>query len=183
MNRDHDLVRRALRREPQALDELVSRLGCVARMLAARNARAGSPLHRNEMAEVAQDVLVKVWEHLPAFRGDAALETWVFRFCEFGLMNAARQRRRLAAPIPDEVPVEGEPPGLETSEVERVYTALERLSAEEACVIRQRHFENLRFEAIAATAGEPLTTIKSRYYRALEKLRFWLAPIIEERGR
>lgn len=49
--------------------------------------------------------------------------------------------------------------------------ALNRLKAEERLVITLRYFEELSLEEISDIAGEPLSTIKSRLYRALKKLR------------
>jgi RNA polymerase sigma-70 factor (ECF subfamily) len=172
---DRELVARALRRDPAALDELVLRLACVGRFLAARNARVGTPLRNAELTEVAQDVVVQVWERLSEYRGDAAIETWVYRFCEFGLMNALRRRRRHQTPAdPEELVQPDRSAGLESSELERVYRALGRLGADEAVVVRRRHFDGASFEDLANELGEPMSTVKSRYYRALDKLRSWL---------
>ena len=60
---------------------------------------------------------------------------------------------------------------------ERVYQGLDRLLPEESAVVRLKHFGELTFEEIAERECAPLATVKSRYYRALEKLRFWLAPL------
>lgn len=177
MNGDHELVQRALRRDETGLAEFIRRLECVPRIVAARNHRLGSPLAPSELGEVVQDVVVKVWENLPSFRGDASLETWVFRFCEFTLLNAVRRRRRAPVPTQDlEIATEVDSTRVERSDLERVYVALDRLPAPEAEIVRLKHFEERTFESIAATRGEPLTTIKSRYYRALEKMRYWLDP-------
>jgi RNA polymerase sigma-70 factor (ECF subfamily) len=177
---DRDLVVRALRRDVDAVDELVRRLGCVGRFLAVRNSRLGAPLRANELTDVAHDVVVKVWESLPEFRGAAALETWVFRFCEFGLLSALRRRRRAGQPILDDVAQPARDMGLEHGELDRVYRALGRLAETEAEVVRRRHFDEESFDAIAGRLGQPVTTVKSRYYRALEKLRIWLEPAREE---
>ena len=49
--------------------------------------------------------------------------------------------------------------------------ALSRLKEEEKTVVALRYFEELTLEEIAEVMREPLSTIKSRLYRALKRLR------------
>jgi RNA polymerase sigma-70 factor (ECF subfamily) len=169
------LVRRALERDDDAVREVGERLQCVPRILAARNARAGRPLGEDDVLEAAQEVIARVWSQLGEFRGQSALESWVYRFCEFELVNAVRRKRRSPQAVVAETLVQ--PAGSEPVDCERVYQGLDRLLPEEAAVVRLKHFSELTFEEIAVRERAPLATVKSRYYRAMEKLRFWLAPL------
>ena len=121
------------------------------------------------------EVIARVWAQLGQYRGHAALESWVFRFCEFELINAVRRKRRRPGIALDDVAAEE--PRRSGVDNERVYQCLDRLLPEEAAAVRLKHFAELTFEEIAARERAPLATVKSRYYRALEKLRFWLAPL------
>ncbi|MEZ5962527.1 MAG: sigma-70 family RNA polymerase sigma factor [Planctomycetota bacterium] len=174
---DLDLVRRALRRDDRALHELGRRLQCVPRILAARNARVGRPLGDEDVLEAAHEVIARVWAQLGEFRGQAALESWVYRFCEFELINAVRRKRRAPRPV-DEAELVG-PDIAPAVDVERVYSSIDRLTRDEAVVVRSKHFDDLTFEEIADRDQVPLATVKSRYYRGLEKLRYWLTPLRE----
>lgn len=173
---DLELARRALQRDPDAIAILGERLRCVPRMLASRNSRAGRPLGDDEVGDAAHDVIVRVWSQLGEFRGQSALESWVYRFCEFELINATRRKRRRLPSIDAEAMAEAEPTP-EPVDNERVWQCLDRLLPEEEVVVRAKHFTGMTFDEIAARDDVPLATIKSRYYRALEKLRFWLAPL------
>lgn len=174
---DLDLVRRALHGDDAALQELGHRLQCVPRILAARNARVGRPLGEDDVREAAHEVIARVWSQLGEFRGQAALESWVYRFCEFELINAVRRKKRSPRAVDDDLLTD--PRASDSVDVERVYMGLDRLLPEEAAAVRLKHFDELTFEEIAARAQAPLATVKSRYYRGLEKLRFWLAPMNE----
>jgi DNA-directed RNA polymerase specialized sigma24 family protein len=46
--------------------------------------------------------------------------------------------------------------------------------------VRRRHIDDASLEDVALELGEPPSTVKSRYYRALAKLRHWLAPAWQE---
>ena len=46
--------------------------------------------NREDAEEVAQDVLLKVYQKIDAFRGDAALSSWIYRIT----FNAAMSRLR-----------------------------------------------------------------------------------------
>ncbi len=177
MTDDFALVQRVLRRDPSALELLIERLGCVPRMLAARNAAHGALLRDVDLVDLGHDVLTKIWEQLPHYRGEAVLETWAHRFCEYALMNAIRRRRRAPPPLPEDAVAPMADRGhLEPTELDQVHRALARLPDDDAEIVRRRHFHDESFDAIAARTGAPTPTIKSRYYRSLQKLRFWLQP-------
>ena len=89
-----------LRGVPGSLDQLVGRMECVPRFLASLNGRLGRPLGTHDLADLAQDTLVVIWEKLETFEGRATLESWTYRFCYLELMNSVRRkgRRRRVAP-------------------------------------------------------------------------------------
>jgi RNA polymerase sigma-70 factor (ECF subfamily) len=53
-------------------------------------------------------------------------------------------------------------------DLERV---LQELSDNDRAVIQMKYFEELKLEEISSVLGENLSTVKSRLYRALKKLR------------
>lgn len=55
----------------------------------------------DEAEDAVQDALIKAWQHLPGFRGDAALRTWLFRITANEVMNARRRRRPV--PVDDQL--------------------------------------------------------------------------------
>jgi RNA polymerase sigma-70 factor (ECF subfamily) len=178
--RDLDLVQRARRGDPRAAADLAERLACVPAMLRERHHRLGSPLSREELAEVEQETLAALWSKLAVFEGRAAIETWAFRFTVHellkGIERQRRQRRFVAAPealLETRAAPEDEEPPLEPAVV---HEGLERLGPPASEVIRMRHLDELSFEEIARHCGEPDGTVKARYYRGLERLRELLAP-------
>lgn len=176
-------MRKGLRKEGPHREELFARLGCVSRYLSAINRRFGRPLGADALEDLGQNVLLLVWERLPSFLGQASLETWVYRFCLFQMLNAARRENRLRdrsealdATLEEqavEMPVDR---GLRDSEL---LALLRLLSAREAEVVRLRHFEDLEIAEIAELLQVSASSVKTFYYRAITKLREPLARVIE----
>ena len=176
-------VRGALAGEHAALDRFVERLGCVPRIVAAKNRRLGSPLDREELGDLVQDVLATVWRKLPEYRGLGALESWVHPFCVLELLNAARRRQRAPRPAAGLERAAAEAPARTAQDFEPLYRGLARLAPLQAASIELRWFQRASFEEVAARLGTPVSTAKTHYYRGMERLRALLAPLFRAEER
>src|SRR6266545_6932856 len=87
MNRTEDrlLVARLQARDETAVHELADRYGSKIYQLALRQMK-----NREDAEEVTQDVLMKVYRKVGAFRGDSALSSWIYRIT----FNTAMSRLR-----------------------------------------------------------------------------------------
>src|ERR1044071_2684324 len=86
-NAERDLVGRMRARDGSAVADLASLYGPRIQQLAFRYLR-----NWEDAEEVAQDVLLKVYRKIEAFRGDAALSSWIYRIT----FNTAMSRLRTA---------------------------------------------------------------------------------------
>jgi RNA polymerase sigma-70 factor (ECF subfamily) len=171
---DLELVRALRRGQPEAIAGFVRRMRCVPLSLAAQNARLGRPLNEHDIEDVSQEVLVLIWNKLGTFAGLSTLESWVYRFTSFELMNAVRRKRtRQRVGELDSDPAVALAPDSRTRlmEYEHLYRALERLEPVDAHVIRLKHFQGLSFEEIGTRLSIPVNTAKTKYYRGVLKLR------------
>ncbi len=84
---DDILLAKLQARDERALDELIELYGAKIYQLAFRYMR-----NKEDAEEVTQDVLYKVYRKIDAFRGDAALSSWIYRIT----FNAAMSRLRTA---------------------------------------------------------------------------------------
>lgn len=130
--------------------------------------------------EVAQDAFVKAFGALGRFRTGSPFRPWLLRI----VANEARNRRRAlgrrarlfdlaaaeqaasggAAPSPEA--------GVLASERdEELFAALARLGDEERTAIYARYFVGLTDEETAAALGVRRGTVKTRVWRALNRLR------------
>jgi RNA polymerase sigma-70 factor, ECF subfamily len=84
---DHELVGRMQAGDSAAVAELASTFGPRIQQLALRYVK-----NWEDAEEVTQDVLLKVYRKIDAFRGDAALSSWIYRIT----FNTAMSRLRTA---------------------------------------------------------------------------------------
>lgn len=176
LNADLELVRRALQGAPRDLDELVERLRCIPRVLAARNRRMGNRLSPEDVADLAQDTFGTVWKKLDTFRGEAPLEAWIHPFCVLTLMNFVRRQAYRDTDELFDVHAARAERGVERLDDELVHDALDRVPADEARILRLKHFEDLSFPQIGERLGISPNTAKTRHYRGLDRLRRLLEP-------
>lgn len=83
---ERDLVARMQAKDSSAVSELSSIYGAQIQQLAFRYLK-----NWEDAEEVAQDVLLKVYRKIDAFRGDAALSSWIYRIT----FNTAMSRLRV----------------------------------------------------------------------------------------
>jgi RNA polymerase sigma-70 factor, ECF subfamily len=174
---DHALVQAALRRDLAAIEWLGERFACIPRIVAKLAWRLGLP--SGAVPDWAAEAAATALRRLASYHGLKPLEAWLYRICELTVLG---QRRR-QHPGEREATVD-DLPGTEPSPVDaaaqaehrqRLEAAVAALGGVEAEVLRLRHFDSLSFRDIAARTGIPLATLRTRYYRGLEKLRATIA--------
>jgi RNA polymerase sigma-70 factor, ECF subfamily len=137
----------------------------------------------NDAEEVAQEVFVRVFRGLAAFRGDSALSTWIYRLTvNASLSHLARRGRRqeISDDNLPEVPATPEPerdPGLAA----RIEACLERLPAGYRAILVLHDVEGLSHEECAAILECRVGTCKSQLHKARARMRELLGPIGDRR--
>ena len=160
-----------------------------------------------DAADVTQEVFLKVFRNIDAFRGDSTLKTWIYRIAVNEAHNQlrwfGRHRRQEVAleseaghkGVGDLVADRGPSPYdmARDHETQRLLeSALKRISVHYRAALVLREVEGLRYEEVAEILEISLGTVKSRILRGREALRKVLAgqlertPVFElkaERGR
>jgi len=123
-----------------------------------------------DAAEVLmQDVFVRVWERLPAFRGESALSTWIHRVTVNAFLHQTRSAKRRGAHEETagdiaEFPVaalSGDPG--DRMDLERAIARLPE-GARTAFVLHE--IEGYKHEEIAALSGIAPATVRAQLHRA-----------------
>jgi RNA polymerase sigma-70 factor (ECF subfamily) len=140
----------------------------------------------DDALDLSQDVFLTVFRSIHRFRGDSALQTWIYRI----VVNHARNRQRWwrrrrrsdqvsldamiaeqgepAAPIASTSP-EG---ALDQKELgQRLWRALGRLPFEQRSTVILRELHGMRYAEIGFSLGVTTAAVKSRLARARQTLR------------
>ena len=185
---DRQLVERAQRGDKQAFSLLVEKYQRKLARLLSRFIRDPA-----EVEDVTQEAFIKAYRALPAFRGDSAFYTWLYRI---GINTAKNYLMALGrrAPTSTEVDAE-EAEGFEEGEqlrdintpeslllsreiAETVNATIEKLPEELRKAIQMREIEGMSYEDIAQAMDCPIGTVRSRIFRAREAIAEQLRPLL-----
>lgn len=171
--KDQSLVADALAGCSTAMNALLQRLELVPPILDAMNQRNGRALQHHDLTDLKQDTLLVVWKKLPTFDARAKLSTWMYQICHFEFMNHARRvhawsKRKNASS--DELLKTMASPEPDRGSCLDLELHLEKLSEEDAEVLRFKHYEGLELQEIANRLGVSLSKAKRLYYGARERL-------------
>lgn len=186
---DLQLIQRIQNGEQQAFTLLVRKYqGRVANILT-RYVR-----NNGDIADVTQEVFIKVFNSLPSFRGESAFYTWLYRIAVNTAKNylTSQSRRPPAYDIDameadsydgsDALREADDPEGLLRSQEikEVILNTIELLPAELRSAIILRELEGMSYEEIASIEDCPIGTIRSRIFRAREAIDKQLKPLLED---
>jgi len=188
---DSLLVARAQKGDKQAFNLLVEKYQRKLTRLLSRFIR-----DQAEVEDVTQEAFIKAYRALPAFRGDSAFYTWLYRI---GINTAKNYLMAMGRRAPTSTEVEAEDAeGFEEGEqlrdintpesvllsneiAETVNSTIEQLPEELRRAIQMREIEGLSYEDIAQAMDCPIGTVRSRIFRAREAIAEKLRPLLDTR--
>ncbi len=130
-----------------------------------------------EARDVAQEVLVRLWQNTAKVEIDLALP-WLLRTTYRLCIDKTRRRKVRSEVSGDGVldPVPAGDPGPDrravSDEVGRaIAAALDRLHEVDRAVVVMREVQGMSYEEIAGALGLPLGTVKAKLHRARDRMR------------
>ena len=128
--------------------------------------------NREEALDAVQTAVCKALEKQDSLRDAGAIRTWFTRILVNACMDQLRQRKRVTFVPPEALDAGSyEDPLPEDGSLARRVNAL---PPEIASVIRLRFYEELSLQEISEVVNCPLSTVKTRLYTGLKKLRIQL---------
>ena len=188
---DRQLVARAQRGDKQAFELLVEKYQRKLARLLSRFIRDPA-----EVEDVTQEAFIKAYRALPAFRGDSAFYTWLYRI---GINTAKNYLMAMGRRAPTSTEGEAdEAEGFEEGEqlrdintpesmllsneiAQTVNATIEQLPEELRTAIQMREIEGMSYEDIAKAMDCPIGTVRSRIFRAREAIAEQLRPLLGTR--
>lgn len=123
-----------------------------------------------DAADAAQEAMISIVRGLPRFDGRSAFTTWAYRITANACIDELRRRARRPEPglPPVEQPTPAAAPLTDQSVTDRLDldAALARLPRDHRLVVALRDQLGLGYAEIAAVAGVPVGTVRSRLARA-----------------
>jgi RNA polymerase sigma-70 factor, ECF subfamily len=174
---DEELVASSLAGDRSAFDQLVLRWdrkiqGAIYRLIGSEE----------EARDLCQEAFLKAYRGLGAFKGEARFSSWLYQIALNLCRDRMRRRRGRTLVSLDALEADGQAPVLreeanaldlvEAHDLqERVKAAVLALADEQREVIVLKEYEGLTFQQIAEVLDLPVSTVKTRLYRGLDRLR------------
>ena len=174
---DSELVRRAQGGEGHAFNILVDRYQGRITQLVYRYVR-----DTDTTMDLVQDIFFKVFRNLVKFKGESKFSSWLYRVATNDCLDHLRRvkvRKEQSLDTYQEtgfdVPDEGRDTDIsgvyeEKSERRRIAAAMADLPDNQRTVVVMKIYEEMTFDQIAEVLDEPVSTVKSRLYKALQAL-------------
>jgi RNA polymerase sigma-70 factor (ECF subfamily) len=171
---DLEVLGRHLAGDERAFAELYRRFGGLVFNLAWR--LSGD---REEAADLTQEIFLRLFRHLPRFRGDSQLRTWVYRVALNHCRSRWARRRLATVPLASCAGIEAlatredgpERQALLAEEHRRLAAALAALPRRFRVAVVLRDVQGLAYDEIAEVLALPPGTVRSRIARGREQLR------------
>lgn len=142
--------------------------------------------HTEDAKDCMQEALLKAWRAIGQYRGECAVETWLYRIAATVCLDFLRRQKRLpqtesadelaetgtqpvdASPTPDEA-------ALHAESSEQLRAAIDSLPGDMRTALILYALEGQPYEAIAEVTKTAVGTVKSRLNRARQRLAKFLA--------
>jgi len=148
--------------------------------------------NEEDAEDVVQETFLRAYRQLDRYEARSSFSTWLYRIASNYSLDLIRMRRRHEEKRERGSPdgtrdilqsIPGTSPGPDrmvfSNEVkERVDAALNELSAQERTAFVLRHFEGLSIEEIGQAIGAGGNATKHSIFRAVQKLRRSLEPVV-----
>ncbi|MDD6195087.1 MAG: RNA polymerase sigma factor [Lachnospiraceae bacterium] len=124
----------------------------------------------DDAADIVQEGAYQAIRYCDTLQNISYVNTWIYRIMLNEIFAFCRKSKREVLPM-EEAPEQGKD---DTYEDVDLIQALEQLDEKDRAVIVLRYFEEYKLGEIADILEENLSTVKSRLYRGIKKLRLHL---------
>ena len=173
---DELLLRRAQSGDPEAFEQLIGPLEQLVWRICWHYTG-----NREAAEDCGQETMIRIWRSLESYRGDCALESWVYRIAANCCMDWLRKKKREKSVSVEPLQEQGfdpaDPsPGTEDQVVaedehRRLREAITQLPDEQREALILTQLEKVPYEEAAQMLGVSEGTIKSRVNRAKARLK------------
>jgi RNA polymerase sigma-70 factor, ECF subfamily len=167
---EHEIIKMAMKGNPDAFRLIVSQNQSLVYSVAYRF------LGRAEDAEdVVQEAFIKVWKHLPKYRFDVKLSTWLYRIvvnlCLDVLKSAQRKQQKGNVEVNEEFSNPTADREVQARELHAlIQEAASELTPKQKAVFILRDIEGLQVEEVCSLLSMSAGNVKSNLYYARQQM-------------
>lgn len=131
----------------------------------------------HDAEDLSQEVFIKAYRALDAFRGEASAYSWLYRITVNTFLNRRRKKALRLRQLWDDFNLHGTRDAAPEQELEadvrrrHVQAALRKLSPRERTAFVLRHYQDLSIKEVAGLMDVAEGTVKALLFRAVQKLR------------
>lgn len=123
--------------------------------------------------EITQDVFLSCLKHLPLFRGESSILTWMLRIAHHEVADYYRKRYAkkfiAALPLSEFLPIHAVANAEEVSS--RVMEVLQHMQQEHREILLMKYLDRKKVRQIAMETGRSIKSVESILFRAREEFR------------
>lgn len=124
--------------------------------------------------DVLQNTFLKAWSNIDSFRGEAKLNTWLYKIAYNESITFLKQKK-------DAISIDSEEGGVAHSlESDKYFDgdetqmllqqAIETLPAKQKAVFTMKYFDEMKYEDMSEVTGTSIGALKASYHLAVEKI-------------
>ena len=133
---------------------------------------------REDAEDAMQETSIKIFSKLDSFKGESSLFTWIYSIATNEALQVLRRRCGLFQSLDSEGLGERlketlyAETDMEQSSVEVLFQeALLKLPTQQRLAFNMRYYDDMPYEQIAEKTGKNVSTLKSNYHFAVEKIK------------
>jgi RNA polymerase sigma-70 factor (ECF subfamily) len=123
---------------------------------------------------VTQNVFIKIYKNIHAFKGDSKLYTWIYRIATNESITFLKQQKRHYSEAIDETAAIYTMADDNLVDGEKVQVLLEnavaQLPEKQQLVFNMRYFEDMSYQDISEVLGTSVSGLKASYHIAVKKI-------------
>lgn len=127
--------------------------------------------HAPDAQDALQETYLRAWDAAGRYRAQGKPMAWLLTITRNLAMDRLRERQRQPTPAQDDMPAQEAWPQLDAENRLLLQQLLATLGDEERQILMLHSLTGLRHREIAALLSMPLSTVLSKYSRAVKRLR------------
>lgn len=132
--------------------------------------------NKDSALDIVQEAIVKALKSVNSLRKPENIKAWFYRILINESMNYFRKNKSICF-VENFEGLEIPSMEVDRAEILDLYHSIDRLDPKTKTVIILRFFEDMSLKEISDVTGDNLNTVKTRLYRALEKLKGFIGEV------